>query len=139
MQQTRTEIRGSDIVGELTFLNLLLPNADASVLTQSLLLGCPVKRKNHYLDLEDSVCSTTLTESLPEHLAVSQGLLQLKQALFVLVLLHDHASHFRAGEVTRRGGHQALNSQTHPNSMNVRTRSSDRRDKKLLTSGSSGR
>lgn len=63
---------------------------------------------------------------------MSQRLLQLKQSLFVLVLLHDHASHFRTGEVTRGGGHRALNSKMHPNSMKVTTRFSDRRDKTFL-------
>lgn len=56
-----------------------------------------------------------INEQPPQHLAVSQRLLQLKESLLVLVLFHDHTSHFRPGEGTRRGGPQALNLETHPN------------------------
>lgn len=39
---------------------------------------------------------------------MSDSLLQLKQTLFVLVLLHDHTSHFRTREVTHGRGQTSL-------------------------------
>lgn len=116
--------------------NWLLPLTSSKRLTfcpQLVSLPLMLCKKNEsVIGTWNSFCSTTLTELLPEHLAVSQGLLQLKQSLLVLVLLHDHTSHFRAGEVTRGGCHRALNWETHPNSIQVVIRFSDRRDKTFL-------
>lgn len=92
------------------------------------------KKNESVIGTWNSFCSTReqVTELLPEHLAVSQRLLQLKQSLFVLVLLHDHSSHFRTGEVTRGGGHCALNWEMHPNSVKVVMRFPGRKDKTFL-------
>lgn len=48
-------------------------------------------------------------QKLPESLTASHCLLQLKQALLVLVLLHDHTSHFRTREVPHGCGKRGLN------------------------------
>jgi len=40
---------------------------------------------------------------------MSHGLLQLKQTLLILVLLHDHTGHFRTRELTRGRGQTGLN------------------------------
>lgn len=48
------------------------------------------------------------SDPLPERLTVSHRLLQLKQTLLVLVLLHDHTSHFRTREVAHGCGQRGL-------------------------------
>lgn len=45
---------------------------------------------------------------LPDCLTVSHRLLQLKQTLLILVLLHDHTSHFRTREVAHGCGQRGL-------------------------------
>lgn len=131
-KQETDEVSAEDTMWD----NGLLPLTSSKCLTFCPQLASPplmlCKNNESVIGTWNSFCWTTLTELLPEHLAVSQRLLQLKQSLFVMVLLHDHTSHFRTGEVARGGGHRALNWETHPNSMKIVMRFSDRSDKACL-------
>ena len=100
------------------------PHTSPLSLSDSLFLGCPEKKGWLMWDWEKLVIPFSLFYRtmklsvyfyggdrqvwLPNGLTASHSLLQLKQTLLILVLLHDNTGHLRTREPTQRYGQRGL-------------------------------